>query len=273
MNKPSFKIKDKVYTFEDITLRNYYKLMDILAEQKENSEFEVVECLTGCPKEDLTKLKYQDWLVLWEETVVLINELSGKTDSIKPTMFFQDVKYGLPSVEDLTVGEFADLEVILSSPGAKNKLNEVAAVLYRPVLEEVGGILTLEDYDSKGFRQRAELFMDLPISAVRSANAFFLLSANSLLRNTAESLLTSPLMKTVETSLKDQIREALTLQQENGGTPSISFLEETLLDLVNQQSSLLEKRSTGLVGRRMKLGSRIWNFKNKLNTLQDNGNL
>jgi len=266
MNKPSFKIKDQTYTFEDITLRNYYELQEILVEQKEGSEFEIVQCLTGCPKEQLTKLRYQDWLIIWEETILLINELSGKTDAIKPTMEFRDVKYGLPAIEDLTVGEFADLEVILSSPGAKNKLNEVAAVLYRPVLEDVNGVLTLEDYDSKGFRQRAELFMDLPISAVRSANAFFLQSANSSLRNTAESLLQSPLMKTVETSLKDQIRKALSLQQENGGTPSISFLEETLLDLVNQQNSLLEKRSTGLVGKKTKLGDRILKYRNKLNT-------
>lgn len=263
--KPTFKINGEQYQFEDITLRTYYALKDILAKgETRESEFEIVHCLTGCPADLLKQLKFTDWLMVWEETIHMLGKLTGDADAIRPVIEFNGTKFGLPAVEDLTIGEFADLDVILSSAKAEDKLADIAAVLYRPILKQKGAKIVLEPYDTDGFETRKELFLDLPITAVRSANAFFLQSANSLLRNTAGSLVKKGRLKGIPQDVLDKL-EAI-LQQDPGGEQSISLQEEILLNLKKHPSSRFARLSTGLAGKKTKFVNTIWPFKRKQNT-------
>ena len=263
--KATFRINKEEYSFRDVTLRTYYELRAILAkEETKASEFEIVECLTGCPIKSLKRLPYSDWLMVWEEANVQIGRLSGDADAIRPIIELNGVKYGLPAVQDLTVGEFADLDVILASGKADERLADIAAVLYRPVLKQKGEKIVLEPYDTDGFEERKELFLDLPITCVRSANAFFLQSATSLLRNTADSLL----KEKKKTGIPQDVLEDLQniIQQDLGGDLSISLQEEMLLDLKKHPSSRFARLSTGLPGRGTKLVNKIWPFRRNKNT-------
>lgn len=256
--KASFKINENVYEFKELTLRMYYDIREVLntGEETREAEFKIVSSMTGCPESELKKLKFTDWLVVWTEAQMQLVAMSTKTESIRPIVEFNGKKFGLPAVEDLTIGEFADLDIIMSENRAEEKLAEIAAVLYRPVVKQKGEKLVLEPYDSEGFQDRVEEFRDFPLAGIRSANAFFLQSANSLLKSTAESL--------VEKSQKQNLMsqeglEALQnlLQQDPGGTLSIALQEKILFDLTKLPDSQYAQPSTGLRGAKTRIANWI----------------
>jgi len=260
--RPTFKIQDQNYFFEDITIRRYYELQAILATEDKNKEFQIVEVLTGCPVELLKKLKFQDWLLIWEEALLKIDALKGNTDVIQPIIEFNNVKYGLPKVEDLTVGEFADLEVFFSSKDSQSRMHEAAAILYRPVVKQKGDFILLEDYDTTKTAERAQEFLDLPVSAIRSANAFFLQSAHSSLKNTLDYLSGSEKMNWMSQEDRERLQSLTRLDL--GGDYSIPFLEMTLSEFQKQRSSKFAKHSIGLPTEKTRLQNAISKFKNKL---------
>jgi len=263
--KATFRINKEEYTFQDVTLRTYYELRAILVKgETKTSEFEVVQCMTGCPVKLLRQLPYADWLMVWEEANVQIGRLSGDADAIRPIIEMNGIKYGLPAVEDLTVGEFADLDVILASGKADERLADIAAVLYRPVVKQKGEKIVLEPYDTDGFEERKSLFLDLPITCIRSANAFFLQSATSLLRNTADSLLKEKKKTGIPQGVLEDLQSII--QQDLGGDLSMSLQEQMLLDLSKHPSSRFARLSTGLPGKKTKLVNKIWPFRRKQNT-------
>jgi len=244
-----FKIKGKEYGFKTITIRDYYALKEILKCEDKESEFRIVETITGCPVKTLKSLPYADWMLVWEEAQLRILNLTANAAEIKTTYKFGDKTIGLPAVEDLTIGEFADLEVLLESQKTDEKLVEIAAILYRPVLKW-GKVQKLEPYDPDGFAQRLEEYQDLPLEAIRSANAFFLSYVNSSLENTKASLVNQ--MKEVM-SPKDLENLQNLLQPEPTGSYSIHSLEKTLSDLMRHRSSKSGKHLIGLRGKKMKL--------------------
>jgi len=262
MNKPSFKFNRTTYYFSDLTLRKYYELKNILGTEDKDKEFKIVEILTDCPVDVLKRMTFNDWLLIWAEAEYQITNLQGDTDSIKPVIELNGVKYGLPAIEELTIGEFADLDIILSGNNAESKMAEIAAVLYRPIKSQVGDKLVLEPYDTLGFQNRVNIFQDLPISAIKSANSFFLQSANSYLKSTADSLLKLEETKLMSSQDLDNLRSLLL--QGPGGEPSMYWLGKILSDFKMLRSSQYAQHLTGLPGRRMKSEGWISKIKRKI---------
>lgn len=260
--KATFKIQEQNFFFEDITIRRYYELQAVLATEDKNKEFQIVEVLTGCPADLLKKLKFQDWLIVWEEALLKIDALKGDADVIQPILEFNNVKYGLPKIEELTVGEFADLEVFFSAKDSQFRMHEAAAILYRPILKQTGDFLLLEEYNTTKTAERAQEFLDLPVSAIRSANAFFLQSAHSSLKSTLDYLSKSEMTSWM--SPEDRERLQSLTQLDLGGDYLIPFLETTLLEIQKQRSSKFARLSTGLPTEKTRLQSAILKFKNKL---------
>jgi hypothetical protein len=223
------------------------------------AEFKVVECLTGCPIPELKKLTYTNWLIIWEETQIIINSLVGNTEEIKPILEFKGAKYGFPTPESMTIGEFADLEILFSAEDFQSRLHEAAAILYRPVIKQSGEIITIEEYDVDKCKERAEEFLDLPLSSIRSANSFFLRYAQLSLNNIAESLSQMPEISTMD--LKDLEVLQNILQQESGGISSIPFLEKTLSNFQKLRHLDYEVALTGLAGNQVKPKSKISRLK------------
>jgi len=258
--KALFKINGTEYEFKDITLRTYYNIKEILQDPKKGSEFEIVSVMTGCPVSELKRLKYQDWLMVWEEAQLKMISASQSTESIRPIIEFDGVKYGLPAIEDITIGEFADLDIIMAGDNAESKLANIAAVLYRPILKKKGNRLTLEPYNTEKYQERLEAFQDLPISAIKSANAFFLQSANSLLKSTADSLIQKAQKQNLTPSEGLEALQNLLLQ-DPGGELSILLQEKILFDLTKLQVSQSDKVLTGLLGRKTGLNKLLKPFK------------
>jgi hypothetical protein len=258
--KPSFTIGKTKWEFQEVTVKIYYTLQEILKTlDDKDSEFKVVQCLTGCPVSELKKITYKDWLIIWEETQFLINSLIGDTTTISPILEFKKVKYGFPTPETMTIGEFADLEILFAADDFQTRLHEAAAILYRPILKQSGEIIVIEEYDTEKCRERANLFLDLPISFIRSANSFFLHYAQLSLNSIAVSLSQMPEMQTM--SQKDQEVLQNILLQESGGILSIPFLEKTLSDFQKLRHLNYEVGLTGYRGNQTKPKSKISRLK------------
>lgn len=256
--KATFNIGSEEYEFKDLTIRLYYELQDLIKEPNKDSELQIVSILTGCPVEELKALKFEHWLTLWNEAQLQITAGVGDADSIRPTIEFKDVLYALPKLEDITVGEFADLDVIATSPGADKKLVEIAAILYRPVTHRKGEWIKIEPYTVDGYNDRLQEFQDLPVSAIRSANSFFLQSGKLSLKNMLDSLMKNEAMTILSQQDRDNLSQLLL--QEIGGSSSTDLLGKILLDLKQLQNYQFALRSTGLLGRKTKLRNIIWPF-------------
>ena len=252
MRKIEFKLGKKDYEVKDVTLQNYKDVLEMLAMPDAETPYEIVEFLSGCPKEDLKSLKYSDWYFLWEEVQELLKG-GTTTASIMPVIEFMGKRYGLPQIEDMSVGEFADLDIIASGPNPEQRLAEVAAILYRPIVEETEDYIVLEKYNIEGVKKREKLFQYLPLTAIRSANAFFLQSASRSLENMLDSFKSK---NQTSTFLQDLEELEKSLPQDLGGFSLMSFLEKIPSDLTLLQNSLFGQPSTGLPGRKTKLESK-----------------
>ena len=250
MEKPSFVIKGTEYFFNEVTLRDYHTLQELLRFELPDAEFKVAELVTKCPIEDLKRLRYSDWVLIWVNVQKAITPAWDGSENIQTIIKFGNVKYALPRIEDITAGEFIDLDIIFASPNADKRLHEVAAILYRPIVGYKGGIPILEEYDNLGTQARAEIFMDLPISAVRSANSFFTQSADSLLKNTLGSLEMTSLWTNL--SPEDQVKLKSLLTQDLGGSSSTLLLRTILSSLTQSQNFHSGDSSTGWLGEKMK---------------------
>jgi hypothetical protein len=257
-DKIAFTIGNTEYQLKPVTISVYYRLQEILKSQSEaNSKFAVVSALTQCPVSELRRLKNMDWLVIWAETNSLIETLAGlDTTAIQPTMEFNSIPYGLPRPETMTIGEFADLEILFTADDFQKRLHEAAAILYRPLVNSDGDI---EEYDADAASKRAKAFLDLPISALRSANAFFLQYANHSLSSTLQFL--TEMEEVKEILSQDDLEHLKSLrQQEFIGQSSINWLGKTLSDLQRQQQLNFIQHSTGYRGKsqKTKRGKSFW---------------
>lgn len=260
MSNTSFIILEKEYFFSDITLRRYYELQRILANPADGSEYEIVSALTDCPIDILKKLKYTVWLQIWEEAQIHIMSIADtKTENVKPIIELHGIEYGLPDINDITLGEFIDLDLLLQSTNSDGKLNEIAAIIYRPIVKKTKNSIKIEAYEADEAKERAELFMDLPIDSIRSANSFFLHYANLSLKNTVEYLAQTPQAKMMPQQDQEVLQNLA--QQGFGGIQSTPLLEKILYNLQKLPSYQSGKRLTGLRGKRTSILSRILNYK------------
>jgi hypothetical protein len=147
----------------------------------------------------------------------------------------------------MTIGEFADLDIIASGPSPEKRLAEIASIVYRPVVEETPDYILLEKYTVEGAKKRERLFQFLPLSAIKSANAFFLQSASQSLKNMLDS---SSLEKKNSTYLLDLEDLEKSLQPDSGGPSLTSYLEKIPSGLMTLQNYLSEQPLTGSPGKK-----------------------
>lgn len=247
MKKIEFRIDKTDYEIKDLNLQNYRDIMNMLQNPDEETPYEIVEYLSGCPKEELKSLRVSDWFFLWAEVE---GELQGQntTTAIQPTIEYLGVRYGLPQIEDMSIGEFADLDIIASGANLEKRLLGIASIVYRPIIEETEDFIKIEKHTSDGAKKREKLFQFLPLSAVLSASTFFLQSASQSLKNILDS---SPTTNS-PTLLQDLEDLEKSLQPDPGGQSLTSYLQKIPSDLMKLQNYLYEQPLTGSPGGAMK---------------------
>jgi len=165
-------------SLSEIKLSQYLKFLAI-AEQNEESDFlhhKMIQIFCN------VELKYIDQFKRTQliEIVNSINSLFENVPEFKNRFELNGVEYGfIPNLEDITQGEYIDLDNYLP---VNSDMNKAMAVMFRPIKQRFKDKYIIEDY--AGSTLYAEKMLDAPLDVVLGARVFFYHLGNELLKST-----------------------------------------------------------------------------------------
>ncbi len=182
-------------SLSDITLGQYQKyIKDIkhLTEKEEPTQEEIefsnlklLECFCNIN----LKQAYQLPMTEFSSVINHINELFNVDHKLHNKFQMTDpdgdkVTFGfIPKLEDISMGEFVDLEKYISD---WQQMHKAMAVLYRPVIHEKNNFYLIEDYE--GSDKYSDVMKDSPIQAALGSMVFFYSLGNELSKHLMDSL-------------------------------------------------------------------------------------
>jgi hypothetical protein len=162
------------------------------------------------------------------EITASINEMFKVSHKLIPRFKMGGVEFGfIPNLENITQGEFVDLDTYISD---WQEMHKAMAVLFRPITKKVNDKYQIEDYN--GSITYSEVMKHAPLDVVLGATVFFYHLGNELMKSTLTYLEENPQVQ----SLMNKHNS------ENGGDGialSMLSLKETLDDLMKYQNSPL----------------------------------
>lgn len=209
-----------------ITLGQYQEYLKILEVNKENqtSDFvliKTVEIFCNSTTKDVSSISLNDLyeihshlMGLFDLHTPLIRKFTLKDLNDKHVTFAF-----VPKLEDITMGEFVDLDTNITD---MSKLHNAMAVLYRPLLFERKNFYSIKPYN--GYEETAPIFKYMPLDVALGAMVFFYRLGNELL---------------------NYLRNYLTEQAQMEGQPLRMALEESGVG-INQFMHSLEVMSRDL---------------------------
>ena len=165
-------------SLSEIKLSQYLKFLSI-AEQNEESDFlhhKMIQIFCN------VELKYIDQFKRTQilEIINSINSLFEKIPDFKNRFELNGVEYGfIPNLEDITQGEYIDLDNYLPN---NSDMNKAMAVMFRPIKQKFKEKYIIEDY--VGSDLYSEKMLDAPLDVVLPARVFFYHLGNELLKST-----------------------------------------------------------------------------------------
>jgi len=165
------KVKFQVpASLKDIPLKDYIAYQKILDANKDAQESEfvamkMVSIFCNVSYEDLQKLS----LTQYDVVVQMLQDVFGQKPTFRNRIKIGDTDFGfIPKLDDISLGEYVDLENYMKSPTTYHK---AMAVLYRPVTLKVKETYLIEDYE--GSDKYAEFFLDCDLETTLGAMLFF----------------------------------------------------------------------------------------------------
>jgi len=136
-----------------------------------------------------------------------------------------EVSFGMiPSLDEMTFGEYVDLESFMSD---WDSMHKAMAVLYRPIKYNNNGKYLIEDYD--GTDRYWEVMKDAPVNVSLGAMVFFYRLGKKLCKYTMDYLLLQ--QKQNQTSTQEKALE----RNGDGINQFMLSLEKTYQELVKSQ--------------------------------------
>ena len=136
-----------------------------------------------------------------------------------------EVSFGMiPSLDEMTFGEYVDLESFMSD---WDSMHKAMAVLYRPIKYNNNGKYLIEDYD--GTDRYWEVMKDAPVNVALGAMVFFYRLGKKLCKYTMDYLLLQQNQKEASTQEKALERNG------DGINQFMLSLEKTYQELVKSQ--------------------------------------
>ena len=182
-------------SLSDITLGQYQKyIKDIkhLTEKEEPTQEEIefsnlklLECFCNIN----LKQAYQLPMAEFSSVINHINELFNVDHKLHNKFQMTDpdgnkVTFGfIPKLEDISMGEFVDLEKYISD---WQQMHKAMAILYRPVIHEKNNFYLIEDYE--GSDKYSDVMKDSPIQAALGSMVFFYSLGTELSKHLMDSL-------------------------------------------------------------------------------------
>lgn len=271
-NKIEFKIKGKEFTVKEPTIRDYYTLQNELVQSDINAKINIICHLSGCTPQDLKRLDKYQFIELWN--IILERHLDiSETSPYYRSFLFNGKQYGFLDMSNISLGEFADMDVLKADPQSQKKLHTMLAILYRPAIQITETWMEVEEYDSDDAAKRAEEFLDLPLKYVYGSLNFFLQVSKYLYENMVDSLIkTEQLTENQKEML--QISSRVMLELLETGTTSFSSVQKKISPRLERLSELAQlESSTTLPSKQInekekKPTENKWSFKHVTNKLK-----
>ena len=147
-------------SLNEITLYQYQKF-ERLIQNNEASHFvnqKTIEIFCGIELKDVARIRIADI----DSLLVHLNTLLQAKPKLTRTFKLGVYEFGfIPKIEDITSGEFIDLETYL---GDTETLHKAMAVLFRPIKSKVKDLYIIEEYESADKYSEVLKYMPLDIS-------------------------------------------------------------------------------------------------------------
>ncbi|MAT79201.1 MAG: hypothetical protein CBD98_000745 [Flavobacteriaceae bacterium TMED238] len=229
------EIKVKVpRELSDVKLKEYQKyikIVDFNSEQEPSEEkinfanMKMLEYFCGIDLKEAYELPMTAFSNIINHLATIFKEetpLQQRFTMIDPNG--KELEFGfIPKIDDITLGEFIDLEKYIQN---WEDMHKAMAVLYRPIIFKTGNLYEIEDYE--GSEKYSDVMLDAPVSVPIGANVFFYRLGKELSSHLIHSLV-------------DQVNKDLTLRQtlEQNGVGINQFtqsLKEMSLNLKTLQN-------------------------------------
>ena len=154
-------------SLKEITLYQYQRFEKLISEN-EPSEFvnqKTIEIFCNIELKDVARIRIADVSNLLTHLNDLLQQKPKLTNTFKLGVY----EFGfIPKLEDITSGEYIDLETYLSDT---QTLHKAMAVLYRPIKTKVKDLYTIEDYE--GADKYSEVLKYMPLDIALGSMLFF----------------------------------------------------------------------------------------------------
>ena len=159
--------------YSDITLGEYvaYKKAGI-------SEIMKLQAVTGLSKQDALKVSSDKAAFALAKFEDALNNPTSPQALFKITLGGKDYGF-IPDLSKITLGNKVDIMTNVESGDLAN-WPKVMAMLYRPIIANLGSKYEIEAYDIDKVHDRAELFKTLPLPVADGALLFFSTISNEL---------------------------------------------------------------------------------------------
>jgi len=210
-------------SLSEIPLKSYQEFMRVV-EKSNDEEFigqKTIEIFCGLKMKDVVKVKWSDV----KELTVHLNEIFKAKPKFQATFKIQDTEFGfIPNLEDMSFGEYIDLESNISNVETFHK---AMAVMYRPITKKHKERYEIFEYT--GTDEFSELMKYAPLNVVMGATVFFSSLGNDLVQHTLTYLESQ--MKTNK-KLMTTAKERNLIKDGDGIIQSMQLLKATLQNLM-----------------------------------------
>ena len=158
-----------ITSWADVTLEKWIKLIAAQTGTKTKEARETIAVMSDIPKSLINEMALKDVAIIMTK----LSELQGeKNTELKKIIEIEGQQYAFhPNLDDLTLGEYADIETFIKV-GLEKKMPEIMAVLFRPITEREKDVYAIAAYDGK-IAIRAEKMKRMSAEQVQSALVFF----------------------------------------------------------------------------------------------------
>jgi hypothetical protein len=168
-------------TLNEITLYQYQRFEKLIS-NNEPSDFvnqKTIEIFCNIELKDVARIRIAEV----SEILKHINGLLQQKPKLINTFKLGVYEFGfIPKLEDITSGEYIDLESYLSDT---QTLHKAMAVLYRPIKNKTKSLYTIEEYN-KDSQDMAEVLKYMPLDVALGSMLFFWTLLNDCVNGLAD---------------------------------------------------------------------------------------
>ena len=159
----------------ELTIEQYQKFLKVEGDET-FTMLKALELFANIPLKVAYAMKADDILSI---STHILSIIGGKHPLVK-RLSFRGKEYGfVPNLEEMSFGEYIDLDSYLSD---MQSLHKTIGVLYRPITIDKGGLYEIEPYNG------TDGYSDFPLDVALGATLFFYRLSNRLLKDSQTSL-------------------------------------------------------------------------------------